>query len=188
MGKGPVEDHADVSHRVDTHSRALEDRPGGKDLLPPFVMALLGHPPSWDPSTSAPCQEGQHSPRSGEHSVDNRVLGVLSLLDEDVLLGQKDGGVTIGKVGRDTRVQAEQLPMKEQEAGGSKGVPSSAQGGPQACKGREGSHPSPRTLTELVEVCLNSIGSRHRADEPGLQEGAPLVHKAAVAPVVILQQ
>lgn len=74
------------------------------------------------------------------------------------------------------------------EAGGREGVPSSAQGVPPARRGRGGSHPSPLTLTELVEVRFNSIGSRHRADEPGLQEGAPLVHKAAVTPVVILQE
>lgn len=71
--------------------------------------------------------------------------------------------------------------MEEQEAGGSRGAP-------QASRGTEGSHPFPLALTELIEVRFNSIRSWHRADEPGLQEGAPLVHKAAVAPVIILQQ
>lgn len=35
---------------------------------------------------------------------------------------------------------------------------------------------------------LHAVGPRHRADEPGLQEGAPLVNQTAVASVVILYQ
>lgn len=41
-------------------------------------------------------------------------------------------------------------------------------------------------LTELVEVCLHAVGPWHRADEPGLQKGAPLVDQTAVASVIIL--
>lgn len=35
-------------------------------------------------------------------------------------------------------------------------------------------------------MCLHAVGPGHRADEPGLQEGAPLVDQTAVTSVVIL--
>lgn len=41
-------------------------------------------------------------------------------------------------------------------------------------------------LTELVEVGLDAILAWHRADQPCLQECAPLVDQAAVAAVIIL--
>lgn len=41
-------------------------------------------------------------------------------------------------------------------------------------------------LTELIEVSLNAILARHRADQPRLQERAPLVDQAAVAAVIVL--
>lgn len=41
-------------------------------------------------------------------------------------------------------------------------------------------------LTELIKVCLHAVSPRNRADEPGLQEGAPLVHQTAVASIIIL--
>ena len=46
----------------------------------------------------------------------------------------------------------------------------------------------PDGLTQLVEVGLDPVDSRDRADEPRLEERAPLVHQATVATVVILQQ
>lgn len=36
-------------------------------------------------------------------------------------------------------------------------------------------------------MCFNAIWPRHGADKSGLQEGAPLVHQAAVATVIVLQ-
>lgn len=41
-------------------------------------------------------------------------------------------------------------------------------------------------LTELIKVRLHAVGPWHRADEPGLQEGAPLVHQATVSPIIVL--
>lgn len=41
-------------------------------------------------------------------------------------------------------------------------------------------------LTELIKVCLHAVRPWHRADEPGLQEGAPLVHQATVSPIIVL--
>lgn len=35
-------------------------------------------------------------------------------------------------------------------------------------------------------MCLHAVGPGHRADEPGLQEGAPLVDQTAVTSVVVL--
>lgn len=43
-------------------------------------------------------------------------------------------------------------------------------------------------LTELVEVRLHAICPWNRADEPSLQEGAPLVHQTAVSSIVILYE
>lgn len=43
-----------------------------------------------------------------------------------------------------------------------------------------------RPLTQLVEVSVDPIGSRHGAHQPRLQEGGPLVHQTPVAPKVIL--
>ncbi len=37
-------------------------------------------------------------------------------------------------------------------------------------------------------MCLNAIRARHRADEPSLQEGTPLVHQTAVSSIIILQR
>ena len=60
-----------------------------------------------------------------------------------------------------------------------------------ACSLDAGRRPCRRTqagrLTELVEVRLNPVRPGHGADEPGLQEGAPLVDQAAVTTVVILR-
>lgn len=41
--------------------------------------------------------------------------------------------------------------------------------------------------TQLVKVSVYPVAARHGADEPGLQEGGPLVHQAPVTPQVILQ-
>ena len=41
-------------------------------------------------------------------------------------------------------------------------------------------------LTELIKVCLHAVGPRHRADEPGLQERAPLVDQTAVSSIIVL--
>lgn len=84
--------------------------------------------------------------------------------------------------------RGEQLLMGQEELGGNKGVPRPPQGAPQSCGGGDGPCPTPRSLTELVEVSFNPVWSWHRADKTGLQEGAPLVHEAAVASVVVLQQ
>lgn len=43
------------------------------------------------------------------------------------------------------------------------------------------------TLTQLVKVRLDAVGSRHRADESGFEERAPLVHQTAVSAVVVLR-
>lgn len=41
-------------------------------------------------------------------------------------------------------------------------------------------------LTELIKVRFHAVGSGYRADEPGLQEGAPLVDQTAVTSIVVL--
>lgn len=46
--------------------------------------------------------------------------------------------------------------------------------------------PAPPALTELIEVGVCPIRSRHGTDEPSLQEGRPLVYQAALPAHVIL--
>lgn len=52
--------------------------------------------------------------------------------------------------------------------------------------------PTPRSplalplLTQLVKVGLGTTGTGHRADQPGLEEGAPLVHQHPLAASVVL--
>lgn len=46
--------------------------------------------------------------------------------------------------------------------------------------------PPALALTELIEMCVCPVRSRHGADEPSLQEGGPLVHQAALPTHVIL--
>lgn len=42
-------------------------------------------------------------------------------------------------------------------------------------------------LTQLVEVSLRAVSLQDRAHHPGLQEGGPLVHQAALPPDVALR-
>lgn len=43
-----------------------------------------------------------------------------------------------------------------------------------------------RALTQLVKVGLGTSRARHRADQPGLEEGAPFVHQHPLATSIIL--
>lgn len=42
------------------------------------------------------------------------------------------------------------------------------------------------SLTQLVKVSLSPTRARHRADQPGLEEGTPLVHQHPLATSIIL--
>lgn len=43
------------------------------------------------------------------------------------------------------------------------------------------------TLTQLIKVRLDAVGSRHRTDESGFQKRAPFVNQTAVSAVVVLR-
>lgn len=41
-------------------------------------------------------------------------------------------------------------------------------------------------LTQLVEMSVDAMRSRHGADQPGFDEGAPFVHQHSLASNIIL--
>lgn len=43
-------------------------------------------------------------------------------------------------------------------------------------------------LTQLVEVCVDTVRSWYRADQSGFDEGAPFVHKHSLAANIILAE
>lgn len=112
MGKGPVEDHADVSHRVDAHSRASEHgaagRAGcrcGRGRPPPRASPQLAPTPPRATRLESSRSHGPQSshtlplltptpapasPRGGKDSVNDRVPHILGLLDKHVLWGQRE--------------------------------------------------------------------------------------------------
>lgn len=43
-------------------------------------------------------------------------------------------------------------------------------------------------LTQLIEVCVDAVGSWYRADQPGFDEGAPFVHQHSLASNIVLAE
>lgn len=117
------------------------------------------------------------SPRGGKDSVNDWVPHILGLLDKHILWGQKERELG-GYLGHEPQgpahswVGGTRLPLTTHPAA----IPCSSHRPPPAC----------RVLTELVKVGLDAILAWHRADQPCLQECAPLVDQAAVAAVIVL--